>query len=149
MVVVQVDQHRRERQSFLTSFVRAAFRDLVETAEEPLEMIRNQLPVLPRQVIEGVVDRAERARSPLLVEVTAETLWTACGTRANVVRQFALFALEFGYHRLPPGEEVIVTPLITELMIHSLESSRTIFWAPAPGPDTVVRSRSETGAGQS
>src|SRR5438067_2306373 len=114
MVVVQVDQHRRERQSFLTSFVRAAFRDLVETAEQPLEMIRNQLPVLPRQMINGVVDRAERARSALLIEVAAEALRTACRTRANVSRQLALFALEFGYHRLPSGEEVIVTPLPTE-----------------------------------
>src|SRR3982751_3976933 len=114
MVIVQMDQHRRERQSFLTSFVRAAFRDLVETAEEPLETIRNQLPVLSRQMVEGVVDRAERARSPLLVEVTAETLRTTCRTRANVIRQFALFALEFGSQRLPSGEEVIVTPPRTE-----------------------------------
>ena len=65
MVIIQMDQHRRERQSFLTSVVRAAFRDLVEAAEEPLEMIRNQLPVLPRQTVEGVVDRAARARPPL------------------------------------------------------------------------------------
>ena len=106
MVIVQMDQHRRERQSLLTSFVRAAFRDLVETAEQPLEMIRNQLPVLPRQMIDGVVDRAERARSALLIEVTAEALRTACGTRANVVRQFALFGLEFRYHRCPPAKRL-------------------------------------------
>src|SRR5216683_2747883 len=109
MVVVHVDQHRGERQSLLTSFVRAAFRDLVETAEQPLEMIRNQLPVLPRQMIEGVVDRAERARSPFLIEVTAEALRSACRACANVIRQFTLFALEFGYHRLPAAKRVIVT----------------------------------------
>src|SRR5258705_10141875 len=106
MVIVQMNQHRRQRQSLLTSFVRAAFRDLVETAEQPLEMIRNQLPVLPRQMVKGVVDRAERARPALLIEVTAEALRTACGTRANVIRQFALFALELGYHRCPPAKRL-------------------------------------------
>src|SRR5450759_5257845 len=106
MVVVHVDQHRRERQPLLTSVVRAAFRDLVETAEQPLEMIRNQLPVVPRQMIEGVVDRAERARSPLVIKVTAEALRTACGTGANVVRQFALFALESRSHRCPPARRL-------------------------------------------
>src|SRR6188768_551955 len=100
-----MDQHRGERQSLLTSFVRAVFRHLVEAAKQPLEMIRNQLPVLPRQMVERVVDRAERARPALLIEVTAEALRTACRTRANVIRQFALFALELGYHRLPSGEE--------------------------------------------
>src|SRR5450759_1855842 len=105
MVVVHVDQHRRERQPLLTSLVRAAFRDLVETAEQPFEMIRNQLPVLPRQMIEGVVDRAERARSPLLIKVTADALRNAGGTGANVVREFALFALESRYHTFPSGEE--------------------------------------------
>src|SRR6266550_4081361 len=77
MVVIHMDQHRRERQSLLTSFMWAAFRDFVETAEQALEMIRNQLPVLPRQVVHGVVDRAQGARSALLVEVTAEALRTA------------------------------------------------------------------------
>src|SRR5688500_10509200 len=109
-----MDQHRRERQSLLASFVRAAFRDLVETAEEPLEMFRNQLPVLPRQMIEGVVHRAERARSTLLVEVAAETLWTACGTRANVFRQLALFALELSSHHCPPAKRLnCIAPCVT------------------------------------
>src|SRR6476619_5694854 len=102
MVVIEMDQHRRERQSLNTCFVRAAFRDLIETAEQPLEMIRNQLPVLPRQMIDGVVNRAQRARSALLIEVTAEALGTACRTRANIIGQFALLALEFRYHRCPP-----------------------------------------------
>src|ERR671910_1580192 len=105
MVIVQMHQHRRERQSLITSFMRAAFRDLVEAAEQPLEMIRNQLPVLPRQMVKRVVDRAERARPALLIVVTAEALRTACGTRANVFRQFALFALELGYHRCPPAKK--------------------------------------------
>src|SRR5690349_4516305 len=95
-----MDQHGRERQPLRTLFMRAAFRDLVETAEQPLEMIRNQLPVLPRQMVDRVVDRAERARPALLIEVTAEALRTARRTGANVFRQFALLALEFRYHRL-------------------------------------------------
>src|SRR5712671_6146340 len=106
MVVVDVDQHGRQGQSLLTSFVWALFRDLVEAAEQPLEMIRNQFPVLPRQMIEGVVDRAERARSAFLIEVAAETLRSACGTRANVIRQFALLALECRYHRFPPAKRL-------------------------------------------
>src|SRR4029453_17586533 len=106
MVIVQMDQHRRQRQSLLTAFMRAAFRDLIETAEEALEMIRNQLPVLPRQMVNGVVDRPERARPALLIEITAEALRTACGTRANVIRQFALFGLELRYHRCPPAKRL-------------------------------------------
>src|SRR5260221_7962645 len=120
VVVVDVDQHGREGQSLLTSFVRAAFRNLVETAEQPLEMIRNQLPVLPRQMIEGVVDRAERARSPLLIEITAETLRTACRTRANVLRQFALLALECRYHRFPPAKR------------HNCSARRVASWTCGP-----------------
>jgi len=108
MVVVDVDEHRCERQTLITSFVRAAFRDLVETAEQPLEMVRNQLPVLAREVVDGVVHRPERARSPFFVEITAETLWSPCRTGANVFGQFALFALELGYHRFPPARGSIV-----------------------------------------
>src|SRR5260370_8149015 len=108
MVVVHVDQHRGERQSLLTSFVRAVFRDLVKTAEQPLEMIRNQLPVLPRQMIEGVVDRAERARSPPLIEVTAEAPRSACRACANVSPQFTFLSLDFRYHGLPPPTTVLL-----------------------------------------
>ena len=106
MVVIQVDQHRRKGQSLLTSFVGTPFRDLVEAAEQPLEMIRNQFPVLPRQVIDGVVDRAERARTALVIEVAAEALRTACRAGANVLREFALLALEFRYHRCPPAKSL-------------------------------------------
>src|SRR5262249_35844752 len=106
VVVVQVDQHRGERQPLLTSFMRAAFRDLVEAPEEALEAVRNQLPVVFRQVIDGVVDRAERARPAFLVEIAAETLSSAHRAGANVVGQLALFTLEFGYHAWPPVKNV-------------------------------------------
>src|SRR4051812_48742760 len=123
-------------------------------------MIGNQLPVLPRQMIDGVVDRAERARPALLIEVTAEALRTACGTRANVFRQFALFALELGDHHCPPAKRLNCNaPRVASWtcggrrlehpMIHSLKSSRTIFWAPEPGSNTSVRVRPKAGAGPS
>ena len=86
--------------------MRAVFRDLVETAEQPLEVIRNQLPVFTRQMVKGVVDRAERARTAFLVEITAETLRSACGAGANVLREFALLALEFPYLRCPPAKKI-------------------------------------------
>ena len=105
MVVVQVYQHRSERQSLATSFVRAALRDLIEAPEQALEVIRNQLPVLFRQVIDGVVHRAERARSALLVEIAAEALWSTRRAGANEIRQLALFALERGYHLWPPERD--------------------------------------------
>src|SRR5262245_32467960 len=103
--VVQVNQHRSQRQPLFTPFVRAAFRDLIETPEEALEMVRDQLPVRSRQVIDGVVDRAERARPALLVEIAAETLWSARRAGSNVLGQLALFSLELGYHACPPEEK--------------------------------------------
>src|SRR5262249_3515827 len=106
VVVIQMDQHRSERQPLLTSFVRAAFRDLVETPEQSLEMIRNQLPVLLPRGIAGVVDRAQRARSALLVKITAETLGPTHRAGANIVGQLALFTLELGYHAWPPEKNV-------------------------------------------
>src|SRR3954463_3670250 len=105
MIVVQVHEHRGERQTLDTTFMRAAFRHLVEAAKQPLEMIRNQFPVLARQVIHGVVDRAERARPAFFVEVTAEALGSTRGAGANVIRQLALFSLELGYHGCPPEKD--------------------------------------------
>src|SRR5262245_6679703 len=107
MVVVQMDEHGSERQPLFTTFVRAAFRDLVEAAEQPLEMIRNQLAVT-RQVIHRIVHRAERARSAFVVEIAAETLRTALGTGADVLREFLLFALEFRYHLYPPAAKRLI-----------------------------------------
>ena len=54
MIVIEMDEHGSERQSLFTTLVRAAFRDLVETAEQPFEMIRNQL-AMTRQVVHRVV----------------------------------------------------------------------------------------------
>ena len=102
MIVIQVDEHGSQRQSLLTTLVRAAFRDLVETAEQPLEMIRDQLPVT-RQVVHRVVYRAKRTRSAMIVEVAAEALRTALGTGADVLGQFLLVALEFRYDLYPPA----------------------------------------------
>ena len=62
MVVVQMHDHRRQRQP-LVAARRAPLRDLVEAPEQPFEMIGDQLAVIARQVIDAVVDRAERARA--------------------------------------------------------------------------------------
>src|SRR5215471_20045732 len=107
MIVVQVDEHGSERQSLRTTFMRAAFRDLVETSEQSLEMIRNQLAVT-RQVVHRIVNRAERARPAVIVEIAAETLRTALRTGADVIRQFLLFALEFSYHLYPPAAKRLI-----------------------------------------
>ncbi|HEX6463605.1 MAG TPA: hypothetical protein VFZ98_04105, partial [Vicinamibacterales bacterium] len=97
MIVVQMDEHGSERQSLRAPFVRTPFRDLIETAEEPLEVIGNQLAVT-RKVIHRIVHRAERARSAMVVEVAAETLRTPKRAGTDVIGQFLLFALEFRYH---------------------------------------------------
>jgi hypothetical protein len=106
MIVVQVDEHGSERQSLDTSLVGTPFRDLVETSKQSFEMIRNQLPVSARQVVNSVIDGAERARSTLLIEVTTETLRAAARTGADVGGQLALLALEFRYHRCPPAKKI-------------------------------------------
>ena len=82
VVVVQVHDHRGERQP-LAAPLRAPLGDLVQAPEQTLEMIGNQLAVIARQVIDPLVDRAEGARSALLVEVAAETL----GPPARALRE--------------------------------------------------------------
>src|SRR4029450_10482306 len=61
-------------------------------------MIRNQLPVLTRQVVDAGVNRAQRSRSALLVEVAAEALVAAQRSRPNELRQLFLFAVEARRH---------------------------------------------------
>src|SRR3954471_11381065 len=130
MIVIQVDEHGRKRQSLLTSFVGTPFRDLVETAKQPLEMVRNQLPVIAGQVVEGVVDRPQRARPALLIEIATEALRTACRTGTDEIRQLALLALEFRYHCCPPAKKINCRLTFDPFAsIHSLESARTTFWA--------------------
>ena len=60
VVVVQVHDHGRQRQP-LGAAGRTPLRDLVEAPEQPLEVVRNQLAVVARQVVDAVVDRPERA----------------------------------------------------------------------------------------
>src|SRR6185295_11083514 len=71
MIVVQVDDHRGQRQP-LVAARGALLRHLVEASEQPLEMIRDQLPFFTRQVVHTIVDGAERTGAALVVEVTAE-----------------------------------------------------------------------------
>ncbi len=70
------------------------FRHLVETPEEPFEVIGNQFAVSARQVVHTFINRAEGARPALFVEIAAEALVSACRADADEVRQFLLFLLQ-------------------------------------------------------
>src|SRR4051794_37182848 len=105
MIVVQVDDHRCQRQPFRAA-LRTLFRHLVEASKQPFEMIGNQLAMFARQAIHAFVHRAQGARAALFIEVAAEALRAAAGARADVFREFALFALEFCRHGESPPTAV-------------------------------------------
>jgi hypothetical protein len=65
-------------------------------------MIWYEFPVLARQVIHTFVDRTERARSALLVEVAAKALMAALRSGADEIRQLFLLVLESCRHRESP-----------------------------------------------
>src|SRR5262245_15131706 len=98
MVVVEVHDHRCKRQPLFATLW-TALRYLVETAEEPLEVIRHQLAVPARQVIDALVNGAERARPPFLVEVTAEALVPTARARPDELGEFFLLVFESCRHR--------------------------------------------------
>ena len=88
MIVVQVDDHRGQRQP-LGAALRALFGHLVQAPEQPFEMIRNQLSVLAREVVDPLVDRAKGTGSALLVEITAKALRTAGRADADEFRELS------------------------------------------------------------
>src|SRR5688572_27183228 len=89
--------HRCQRQP-LGASLWTYFHDLVETPEEPFEMVGHQLSVLARQMVDALVDGAERAGAALLIEIAAKALRPACGTGAYELRQLSLFRLECSRH---------------------------------------------------
>ena len=82
VIVVQVNDHWCQRKP-LVATLRARLHNLIEAAKQPLEMIRDQLSMLPRKVIHAFVHRAEGTRTALFVEVTAEALMGPAGAGAR------------------------------------------------------------------
>src|SRR6185437_4818101 len=105
---------RGQRKPLVAIFVRAPLCHLVETPEQAFEVVRDQLAMRPRQVIHTFVDRAERARATLFVEIAAEALGSAPRACANELRELFLFGLAFSHHdRLRRREFIVTQPSLT------------------------------------
>src|SRR5918993_3464412 len=101
VIVVQVHDHRRERQP-LAAPLRTAFRDFVEAAKQPSQVLGDQLAVIWRQVVDALVYRTQGAGPAALVEVASEALVAAAGARPNEVRKLPLLIFEScGHEDLP------------------------------------------------
>jgi hypothetical protein len=120
VIVIQMDDHRGERQSLLAfMLVWTPLGHFVQTPEQSFEVVRHELAMLARKVVHAFVYGAKRARTTLLIEVAAKTLRATAGTGADELRQLLLFALEFRWHafsylpaRWAVEDAIIVPPLI-------------------------------------